>query len=146
MTPREAPERLPGCAGAGLAVIALVFALLLGWHAVASWNILVARDPGTSLDAEVKAAATARAMEPWNPATRAADGYARSQKAYFQGHYPQAVDAMAEAYKDAIGDPEMLAYFKHIQAVMALATNRKAHLQHGHEGPGGTLKPGDIER
>ena len=53
---------------------------------------------------------------------------------------------MAEAYRNAVGDAEMLAYFKRIQAAWALDTNRKAHLQHGHEGPGGTLKPSDIER
>ena len=142
----ELPDRLPGGAAAVLALFGVVLLIILGWHVAASWLVLVTRDPGTSLDTEVWAGATAQAMEPWNPAMRSADGYGRSQKLYFEGHYPQAVDAMAEAYRDAIGDPDMLAYFRHIQEVMAVATNRKAHLQHGHEGPNGTLKPSDIER
>ena len=142
----EAPERLPGWAAAILVVVAIILAVPLVWHAWASWQVFLSRDTSRSITERVSAGATARAMEPWNPSARAAYGYARSQQLFAQGRYVRAVDIMAEAYRDAVGDAEMLAYFKHIQDVLALDTNRKAHLQHGHEGPGGTLKPSDIER
>ncbi len=43
-------------------------------------------------------------------------------------------------------EPDLLALYREAQAVQSLETNRKAHLQHGHEGPGGTLRPTDVER
>ena len=53
---------------------------------------------------------------------------------------------LGEAYRLDVGNVELLAVFKTAQAEQALDTNRKAHLQHGHEGPGGTLQPEDLER
>jgi hypothetical protein len=146
---RPAPDRvppLPWWAVALLAAFALVAFVALGWHATASWQIFLSRDASRPIDARVAAGAAARSMEPWNPTARAAYGYARSQQLYARGRLTQAVDVMAAAYRDDVNDTEMLAYFKRIQAALTLATNRKAHLQHGHEGPGGTLRPSDIER
>jgi hypothetical protein len=146
MSPREAPERLPGWAAILLLVIAGFFFVLLVAHAVASWQVFMSRDTRSSLDVRISAAAAAKSIEPWNPAMRAGYGYLVSQRLFAQGRHSLAVDVMAAAYKDAVGDPELLAYFKRIQDALTLETNRKAHLQHGHEGPGGTLRPSDIER
>ena len=127
-------------------MVAGFFPILLVLHAYASWQVFLGRDVSRPLAARRASAATARAMEPWNPTMRATYGYVVSQLLFARGHHSQAVDVMAAAYKDAVGDAEMLAYFRRIQDALTLETNRKAHLQHGHEGPGGTLKPGDIER
>ena len=84
--------------------------------------------------------------EPGSRAYRVRYGYLYAQRLARDGHLVKAVDVMAVTYKEAVGNAEMLAFFKRIQDELALDTNRKAHLQHGHEGPGGTLKPSDIER
>jgi hypothetical protein len=144
--PREWPERLPRWTTALLAFVACLMAAVLVWHAVASWQLLLSRDAGSPVSTRLAAADKARSMEPWNPTHRAAYGYVLSQKLFAEGRHSLGVDVMAQAYRDAVGDAEMLVWFKHIQDVLTLETNRKAHLQHGHEGPGGTLKPGDIER
>jgi len=141
-----APERLPRWATVLLGAAALLFVVALAWHAFAASQLLLSRDTGATLDARLSAARTARSLEPWNPTARADYGYIVSQQLFAAGRYREAVEVMAVAYKDAVGDAELLAYFKHAQGVWAVDTNRKAHLQHGHEGPGGTLKPGDVER
>ena len=129
-----------------LLVVAVPFLVVLGWHAVASWQVFQARTAELPLEKRLAAATTARAMEPWNATDRATWGYVRSQQLFAQGRHALAVDVMAAAYKEAVGDAEMLAWFTRIQDALKLETNRKAHLQHGHEGPGGTLRPSDIER
>jgi hypothetical protein len=106
----------------------------------------VAGDPAASLDVRVAAARTALKTDPGDRDYRVRYGYLYAQRLARDGHLPQAVDVMAVTYKEAVGNAEMLAFFKRIQAELALDTNRKAHLQHGHEGPGGTLGPSDIER
>ena len=45
-----------------------------------------------------------------------------------------------------LAEPDLLALYRKAQEVQTVETNRKAHLQHGHEGPGGTLRPTDVER
>jgi hypothetical protein len=106
----------------------------------------VANDPAMSLDDRVAAARTALKADPGSRERRIRYGYLYAQRLARDGHLPQAVDVMAVTYKEAVGDLEMLAFFKRIQAELALDTNRKAHLQHGHEGPGGVLAPSDVER
>ncbi len=95
-------------------------------------------------------AVLAARLEPWNPtfARRAKTMllWQRGQQLLASGDYNAAVDALREAYVSDVGNAELLELFKRAQATQALETNRKAHLQHGHEGPGGTLRPQDIER
>jgi hypothetical protein len=103
-----------------------------------------------SLAERLEAARLAATIEPWNPAfrlhVRELRLWERGQQLLDVGDYNGSVDALREAYADDVGNNELLALFKQAQATQALETNRKAHLQHGHEGPGGTLRPEDIER
>ena len=137
------PRRIARGIGAMLAVGAVAAVVLSG---AASFSYARAGDRGLPLEQRSAAATQALRLAPWVPAIRARQGYLRSQMLFRDGKTLAAVDVMTAAYQDAVGDPEMLAYFKRIQDALALQTNRKAHLQHGHEGPGGTLKPSDIER
>jgi hypothetical protein len=114
--------------------------------AAAGFSYLRAGDASLPLPDRYSAATEALKLAPWIPAVRARQGYVNSQLLFSEGKTLAATDAMAAAYKDAVGDPEMLAWFRKMQDALSLETNRKAHLQHGHEGPGGTLKPSDIER
>jgi hypothetical protein len=74
------------------------------------------------------------------------DGWLRGKQLLDAGDYNGAIATLDAAYRLDIGDAELLALYRQAQDAQALATNRKAHLQHGHEGPGGTLTPDQIER
>jgi hypothetical protein len=80
------------------------------------------------------------------PAVRVPAGYAYGTLLLRTGDYNGAVVVLGETYRMAVGDPAILAAFKRAQELQASATNKKAHLQHGHEGPGGVLRPDQIER
>jgi hypothetical protein len=116
-------------------------------HVTATAAARSAQEPGI-LTARAESAQLAAKIEPWNP------GFVRRAhvlQLWVSGQrlldaYNGAYEALREAYAEDVGNAELLALFRRAQAVQALATNRKAHLQHGHEGPGGTLRPEDIER
>jgi hypothetical protein len=126
------------------------------YHLVVTATLLVsmaasrhAQGSGT-LAARTVWARRAAAIEPWNPEfarrARVLRQWERGRLLLDVGDYNGAVDALREAYADDVGNTELLALFKQAQDTQALETNRKAHLQHGHEGPGGTLAPEDVER
>ena len=95
-------------------------------------------------------AARAAALEPFNRAFTTRDLVFRKwvlgKRLLDSGDYEGAIAALDIAYRNDIGDAELLALYHKAQDVQSEATNRKAHLQHGHEGPGGTLTPDQIER
>lgn len=53
---------------------------------------------------------------------------------------------LATAYRGDVGNAPLLALSKRAQHIQSDETVRKAHLRHGHDGPGGTLNPWDIAR
>lgn len=129
-------------AAALLAAGVTVAALWLGsawWYYQESWG------PGP-LGERTAAAQTAQRLEPWNTQMRVRALWLRGESELSSGNYNAAVQTLAQAYRADIGDQPLLALFKRAQDIQALETVKKAHLQHGHEGPGGTLRPQDIER
>jgi hypothetical protein len=145
-----ATPRMHGLGG-GVAIAAALAVLLaaLALHFTAVAAAQRAQEPGP-LARQAESARLAARLEPWNTE------YARSarilglwelgKQQLDAGDYNAAVDSLRVAYRNDIGNMALLALFRQAQATQALATNRKAHLQHGHEGPGGTLRPEDIER
>ncbi len=135
----------------GAAGVMLLF--VAGLHLFGVWQYARAGDASLTTLERVQAADTARRIEPFEQSWKARYGALRAQyayeaatKFYAEGELVQAVDAMTTAYRYAVGNKKYLAYFVKLQDDLTAATNRKAHLQHGHEGPGGTLRPQDIER
>ena len=135
-----------------LAVAALVVSmalLLAGFHAVALHLSRIAAGSGPVAKRSAAARFAAR-IEPWDSRlvgrARVLARWEEGQRMLDAGNYNGAVEALREAYAGDVGNPELLTIFKRAQAEQALETNRKAHLQHGHEGPGGTLAPEDVER
>jgi len=132
-------------------VVAVVLALLVG-----AWLLVAAVSYQRSFSAEIPLvqradfAQAAGTMEPWNRqyTTRALvmEQWQRGAALLADGDYNGAIAALDIAYRNDIGDEQLLALYHKAQDTQALATNRKAHLQHGHEGPGGTLTEQQIER
>ncbi len=135
----------------GVATVVALAVLLaaLALHLTAMAASQRAQEPG-SLARQADSAQLAAKLEPWNAEyarrSRVLGLWELGQRQLDAGDYNAAVDSLRVAYRNDVGNTALLALFKRAQATQTLATNRKAHLQHGHEGPGGTLTPEDIER
>ncbi len=133
----------------GLLALALAGGAL-ALHAYASETYTASSAPGTDLDARYERAYVAAAIEPWNPRFVARRDYVaawlRADTLLAAGDYKDAVTLLSETIGRTLAEPDLLALYREAQRIQTEETNRKAHLQHGHEGPGGTLTPADIER
>jgi len=103
-----------------------------------------------TLDARKSSAQLAAHIEPWNRqfaerATVMAE-WRHGATYVSQGAYLPAMLLLADAYKHDVGDKQLLALFQDAQTELTIHSNYKAHVQHAHEGPGGTLRPQDLLR
>ncbi len=145
------PERSPGSTAAVIVAVIVVLALgALEWHHSASVSYRASLRVGIPLDTRATAANRAAQLEPWNRRFRMRATYVvawlRSDELLRRGDYKDAVDVLSAAIGHTLAEPDLLALYHRAQDTQTLETNRKAHLQHGHEGPGGTLTPANIER
>ena len=152
MTSADAPttDRRATLIAVVLGVTIIVVVGALAWHSVASQAYSASFSADRSLEQRSASARTARSLEPLNArfVTRSEvmDGWLQGRRLLDAGDYNGAIVVLDRVYRLDIGDAELLALYHRAQDVQALATNRKAHLQHGHEGPGGTLTPDQLER
>jgi len=132
-----------------LAALLVLGGALVLLHASASYSYRVSTSDGP-LAQRTQAAQRARRLEPFNArfVARAEllGRWNRGAELLSAGDYNGSVAVLAEALPLGRDEAELIALYKRAQAVQALETNKKAHLQHGHEGPGGTLEPEDVER
>jgi len=130
--------------------VVVLLAAVLAWHAVAHASFERAGSSSRPLAQRASAATRAHAMEPWNEAydrrSRLLGAWLLGEQQLARGDYEAAVQTLDTAYRLDVGNTQLLALDHKAQDEQALASNRKAHLQHGHEGPGGTLQPQDVER
>ncbi|NTW28816.1 MAG: tetratricopeptide repeat protein [Coriobacteriia bacterium] len=156
--PKGKANLLPGSPkwNRGWPVIACAFAFailaasVVAAHLIAHAEYSRSFDSPASIEVRAHAAAIAASVEPWNRGFVARAHlltlWVEGKDLLEAGDYNAAVDVLDSAYRQDVGNVELLALYQQAQAVQAEETNRKAHLQHGHEGPGGTLLPEDVER
>lgn len=149
--PAEKTADRNGIAAAPIALVlaAIIIGAALCWHTAAR-SAYMATFASAPISLRADAAIRSARMEPWNAvfAKRALvlDHWNRGAQALAAGDYNSAIALLDVAYRNDIGDAALLALYKQAQETQALASNRKAHLQHGHEGPGGALKASQVER
>ena len=85
-------------------------------------------------------------MEPHNDRFELRSILLRAEVLFEQKEWDAAHSLMQPVITQRRGDAEFVAYYRLVTARWADWSAAKAHLQHGHEGPGGTLRPEDIER
>ena len=133
-----------------IAVATLLVAALVGLNGLADAAYRRSLDPTRSLEQRVLDAQAARCLAPWSRTLRVREfvmvTWLGGRRILDAGDYSRAVDVLRAAYRQDVGDQELLALFRKAQDIEAVATTRKAHLQHGHEGPGSSLEPQDVER
>ena len=152
-TPSHSPRR-PGTPRWALRLcLTLLVVLAVGGlvvHVTAVSAYSRSFDSSRSLEARADDAALAHTLERWNEryATRAIvmQKWLHGSILLKQGAYLPAMLELQDAYRMDVGDTELLALFKKSQAALNVNSNYKAHIQHAHEGPGGTLRPQDLVR
>ncbi|MDR3685927.1 MAG: hypothetical protein P4L93_03060 [Coriobacteriia bacterium] len=153
-TPTPAPQRRLSrrklVLGSLLGLLAVILVAALAVHLAAGSAYRRSFSASLPLTQRATAAEQASGLEPWDSryATRAV-----VMRKWLHGSILLSQDAalpamleLADAYRLDVGDAELLALFQKAQQQLSLDTNRKAHLQHAHEGPGGTLRPQDVLR
>jgi len=156
-TPSTSRDTSPPPAGTGRRrwlVLGLILVLLLitlvGWWALARSAYLRSFSSAYTLEQRASAAEQAAHMMPLSARykTRAVvmEGWLQGKRQLEAQDWSGAVATLAAAYKLDIGDKELLALFQSAQAYQRIKTNWKAHSQHAHEGPGGSLTPTDVIR
>lgn len=147
----SSPERSPRATAALVAaVVVLVLLSSLAFHQSARRSYRESLVVGIPLETRYIDAKRAALLEPWNSrfVARAnlVQAWLRGDELLARGDYKDAVDVLSAAVGNVLAEPDLLALYHRAQEEQALETNRKAHLQHGHEGPGGTLTPAAVER
>ena len=136
--------------GALLGLLAVLLAAMLALHLIAGGAYRRSFSASLSLKERTAAAEKALRLEPWSSryATRALvmREWLHGSILLSQGADLPAMLELADAYRFDVGEDELLALFKKAQQQLSIDSNYKAHVQHAHEGPGGTLRPQDVLR
>lgn len=96
--------------------------------------------------ARIDSASRAIALEPWNRTFEVRRMRLEAERLFLAEEYDAAHALMQPVIAAREGDAEFVEYYHVVNAEWGAASARKAHQQHGHEGPGGTLRPEDVER
>lgn len=128
-----------------LAALALVLVLgALGVYADGLWT--TTGDATASLSERVDAASTLRTLRPFDRAADVAYAMLRADQLVAREQWAAAQDILYRTYLDNIGNKPLRAKLREVNLMVIFISGSKAHRQHGHEGPGGTLRPEDVER
>lgn len=134
---------------AALVGVVILLCVMLIVHASAVYSYRLSAGTG-ALAERAAAARTAARLEPFR-ATYVARAmhlelWLRGADLLASGDYNRAVATLNVALRTGPDEPELVALYRRASKIQSIETVKKAHLQHGHEGPGGTLRPQDIER
>lgn len=131
-----------------LVVLAVAAIGVWVWRVSATEQYAGSFDTRYSLEQRMQLAQLAARIDPWDAefarrATVMAD-WLKGSQAFDKQDYLAATLALADAYRNDVGDQELLALFQQAQLELKITTVYKAHVQHAHEGPQGQLRPQDL--
>jgi hypothetical protein len=125
-----------------LALIAAVAAVGL----FVSQETAIATNPALPLAARVDAARRMMRMRPFSDSAEVRYAILRGRQLFVAEKWDEAQALLYETYLRNIGDKPLRAELRRVNLAVEFRDAAKAHRQHGHEGPGGTLRPEDVER
>lgn len=130
--------------GVGLVLVVVGTVLHLG--AAAAYD--AGKRVGIPIDQRVSLARRAVKLVPWSRPYRKRRAYVetwkRADALLASGDYNGSMDALRSIVGTTLVEPDLLALYRRAQEAQAEGTNWKAHVLHGREGPGGTLRPEDL--
>ena len=127
--------------------LALSAALLVlaAYHAYAASAYRASFD-ARPLAPRMDSATRAADLEPWNRSFELRSIRLAAEQLFFAEEFDAAHSLMQPIIASREGDAEFIAFYRTVTVRWADRSAAKAHLQHGHERPGGSLTPSDIER
>ena len=130
-----------------LALLALALVVLLaGLGMVAERNRAMAANASIPLAARTLAAAELASLRPWDASAKSEEAMLRADRLIAADKLREAQEVLYRAYLADLGNKPLRAKLREVNLKVIAIDSGKAHRQHGHEGPGGTLRPEDVER
>jgi len=128
----------------GLVIVVAGIVLHLG--AASAYE--ASRRTGIALDQRVALARRAVRLVPWSRAYRTRRAYVetwkRADAQLAAGDFNGSMASLRSIVGTTPVEPDLLALYRRAEKAQAEGTNWKAHVLHGREGPGGTLRPEDL--
>ena len=132
--------------------IALALVTLAVIAAIAALGFIASREAGVAADASLPLSARAQAarrvmqLRPFSGSAEVTYAILEGRRLFEANKWDEAQALLYETYLRHIGNKPLRTELSVVSNAIILRDAGKAHKQHGHEGPGGTLRPEDIER
>jgi hypothetical protein len=125
-----------------LAAIAAVSAV--GY--LVSQEAAIAADGSLPLSARTQAARRVMHFQQFSGSAEVTYAILEGRRLFAAKEWDEAQKLLYETYLRHIGNKPLRAELSVVSKAIILRDAGKAHKQHGHEGPGGTLRPEDVEQ
>ena len=124
----------------------LVLVALLSVHVVSQTELARGRDGSLPLSTRLSATRQAIRLEPWRRDAASEAALLEATMLRHDGDLDGAKRVLKAAYLRDRDNTELRRVLSEVNREIETRDARKAHQQHGHEGPGGSLAPEDVER
>lgn len=128
----------------GLLLVALSVPAIL--HLMTQGFLARSRSTALPLASRLELARGAARLEPWRTEASSQAALLEGTILYEQGNLDGAKAVLGDARLKDLSNESLEALLRTVNLEIIVRDSRKAHQQHGHEGPGGTLAPEDVER
>ena len=130
-----------------LAVVGLIAVIVLASvHFVAQDALARSRDEAMTPPERLAEARTALRLEPWRRDIVGETAFIEGTILRDRGDLDGAKRVLVAALERDSTDRRLRPLLVEVNREILVRDARKAHQQHGHEGPGGSLRPEDVER
>ena len=130
-----------------VAVVGLIaVTVLASVHLVAQDALARSRDEALTPAERLAEAQTALRLEPWRRDIVGATAFIEGTILRGRGDLDGAKRVLVAALERESTDRRLRPLLVEVNREILVRDARKAHQQHGHEGPGGSLRPEDVER
>ena len=129
-----------------VAVVVVVLFTVGVVHLMATSSLQRSRNTVLPSATRVTLARQAARLEPWRVDASSQLALLEGATLYEKGDLAEAKRVLGEARLQDLSNKDLEALLRKVNRDIIVRDSRKAHQQHGHEGPGGTLAPEDVER
>jgi hypothetical protein len=129
-----------------VAVVVVVLFTVGVVHLMATSSLQRSRNTVLPRATRVALARQAARLEPWRVGASSQLALLEGATLYERGDLDEAKRVLGEARLKDLTNKDLESLLRKVNRDIIVRDSRKAHQQHGHEGPGGTLAPEDVER
>ena len=129
-----------------VAVVVVVLFTVGVVHLMATSSLQRSRNTVLPRATRVALARQAARLEPWRVDASSQLALLEGAMLYEKGDLDEAKRVLGEARLKDLSNKDLESLLRKVNRDIIVRDSRKAHQQHGHEGPGGALAPEDVER